>query len=216
MKLKKLLIASAVVAAVAGAMSTAAFAEEYDLGLQWNAETKTVTVTKNPTFEGDKTMVVIPCNEDGGLKTEINEEDIKQIDQKADGYTDIKFTDLAPGKYEVRIGGDGHLYSAIFEVKGEAGDSPYYDDGTVLLGNANLQGGIDGSDALLVMDYATGKRDGWTKDQLQAMDVNESTDGVDANIDSEDALVILDYSVGDRSVLGEKTIAEREIFVPVE
>ena len=176
MKLKKLLIASAVVAAVAGAMSTAAFAEEYDLGLQWNAETKTVTVTNNPTFEGDKTMIVIPCDEDGGLKTEINEEDIKQIDQKADGYTDIKFTDLAPGKYEVRIGGDGNLYSATFTVGG-GGDNPNYDDGTRLLGDTNNSKDITPADATVALRYAAGElsvADG--KDTLQAMDMNDSGD----------------------------------------
>lgn len=213
MKLKKLLIASAVVAAVAGAMSTAAFAEGDFVATYENG---TVTLGAYTEIATDNTMVIVDTGADGEKLTEINEENIHQINQQAGAYTAIPVGELAPGKYEVRIGGDGNLYSAIFEVKGEAGDSPYYDDGTVLLGNANLQGGIDGSDALLVMDYATGKRDGWTKDQLQAMDVNESTDGVGANIDSEDALIILDYSVGDRSVLGEKTIAERKIFVPVE
>lgn len=210
MKLKKLLIASAVVAAVAGAMSTAAFAAEYDLGLQWNAEKKTVTVTNNPTFEGDKTMVVIPCDEDGGLKTEINQEDIKQIDQKADGYTDIKFTDLAPGKYEVRIGGDGNLYSEIFEVKGEAGDSPYYDDGTRLVGDVEKDGTIALDDATMILTELV-KSTVTDKDTLQAMDVID-----DGSIALDDGTAVLQHLVSANDYLGTKTIAEKEYFVAVE
>lgn len=179
MKLKKLLIASAVVAAVAGAMSTAAFAAEYDLGLQWNAETKTVTVTKNPTFEGDKTMVVIPCDEDGGLKTEINQEDIKQIDQKADGYTDIKFTDLAPGKYEVRIGGDGNLYSATFTVGGS----------TRLVGDASGDGTINTSDASRAMNHAM-LLETLVGDDLKAADVTR-----DSAVNTTDASEIMNYAM---------------------
>ena len=202
MKLKKLLIASAVVAAVAGAMSTAAFAEEYDLGLQWNAETKTVTVTNNPTFEGDKTMVVIPCNEDGGLKTEINEEDIKQIDQKADGYTDIKFTDLAPGKYEVRIGGDGHLYSETFTVGG-GGDHPYPDI-TRILGDVNNDGGADVQDATAILNHLS-LVDILEGESYIAADAND-----DGSVDVQDATDIMNFvSLIDSSVDNIKTVADK-------
>lgn len=209
MKLKKLLIASAVVAAVAGAMSTAAFAEGDFVATYENG---TVTLGAYTEIATDNTMVIVDTGADGEKLTEINEENIHQINQQAGAYTAIPVGELAPGKYEVRIGGDGNLYSAIFEVKGEAGDSPYYDDGTVLLGNASLdsEGTIDSEDVLIVLDYTVGERD-YTKDQLQAMDVNEST-----NIDSEDVLIVLDYTVGVRTILGEKTIGERTEFVSVD
>lgn len=207
MKLKKLLIASAVVAAVAGAMSTAAFAEEHDLGLQWNAETKTVTVTNNPTFEGDKTMIVIPCDEDGGLKTEINQEDIKQIDQKAGGYTDIKFTDLAPGKYEVRIGGDGNLYSEIFEVKGEVDPDNPYADSTRLLGNVNDDENIDEFDATTILDYVVGYAE-LEGEKLEAADADDNGEP-----NEFDATTILDYVVGYNDSLGDKQVKDKKYYV---
>lgn len=211
MKLKKLLIASAVVAAVAGAMSTAAFAEEYDLGLQWNAETKTVTVTNNPTFEGDKTMIVIPCDEDGGLKTEINEEDIKQIDQKADGYTDIKFTDLAPGKYEVRIGGDGNLYSEIFEVKGEVDPDNPYADSTRLLGDVTGEGEINPTD-LSSLANSLAQITVLEGEDLEAADANDS-----GEVNPTDLSALANYlaNIDNVTVDGVKTVGEKTNYVTI-
>ena len=208
MKLKKILLASAIVASLAGIMATSSFAEEAKMTATWDAASKSVIIENCPTAAARKTLLVLTTNKDGSQLTNVAEENIKQIDEQTDAYTKVPVGDLADGTYEVRVGGDGTIAYAMFTV-GTSG-SKYYDNGTVLLGDANCNGEIASNDALIALDYVVGEKN-VTKDTLQAIDANEN-----GEIASNDALIILDYVVGDRSVLGTKTIAEKQNFVPVE
>ena len=208
MKLKKILLASAIVASLAGIMATSSFAAEAKMTATWDAASKSVIIENCPTAAARKTLLVLTTNKDGSQLTNVAEENIKQIDEQTDAYTKVPVGDLADGTYEVRVGGDGTIAYAMFTV-GTSG-SKYYDNGTVLLGDANCNGEIASNDALIALDYVVGEKN-VTKDTLQAIDANEN-----GEIASNDALIILDYVVGDRSVLGTKTIAEKQNFVPVE
>lgn len=204
MRLKRMLFVSAAVAAMTGIMATGALAAE-DMTATWNAETQSVEIT-GCTDKGDaNTILVLATADDGSVLTEVTESDIKQINEQSDAYTTVKVGELPAGTYEVRVGGDGTIQSTTFTVGSV--DNPYYDDGTVLLGDANGNGQIVADDALIGLDYTVGNTD-VSKDTLQALDTNENT-----QIASDDVLLILDYTVGDTSVLGEKTIGEREHFV---
>ena len=179
MKLKKLLIASAVVAAVAGAMSTAAFAEgDFDV----TYEDGTVTLGAYTEIATDNTMVIVDTAEDGSRLSEINEENIHQINQQAGAYTVIPVGELAPGKYEVRIGGDGNLYSATFTVGG-GGES------TRLLGDASGDGAINTSDASLAMNHAM-LLETLVGDDFKAADVTR-----DSTVNTTDASEIMNYAM---------------------
>ena len=206
MRLGKLLIVSAAVAALAGVMATGAFAAE----ISAEYADGVVTISNCPTFEGDKTLLVLNTGEEGEALTSVTENDIKQIDQQADGYTDVVVGDLPAGTYEVRVGGDGNIATCLFEVEGETPENPYYTDGTVLIGDATCNGEINGEDALVVADYTIGTTD-VSKDALQAMDTTEN-----GQIAGEDALIIVDYTVGNATSIGTKTIGERTTFVEVE
>lgn len=205
MRLGKLLIVSAAVAALAGVMATGAFAAEISAEYAGGV----VTISNCPTFEGDKTLLVLNTGEEGEALTSVTENDIKQIDQQADGYTDVVVGDLPAGTYEVRVGGDGNIATCLFEVRGETPENPNYTDGTRLVGDVTGEGDIAVDDAIIVIDYTVGSSAA-SKDALQAMDV---TDEGDVAVD--DAIAIVDYTVGGNTELGTKTIAEKANFVDV-
>lgn len=204
MKLKKLLIASAVVAAVAGAMSTAAFAEDAFVATYENG---TVAIGEYAEIKTDNTMVIVDTGADGEKLTEINEENIHQINQQAGAYTAIPVGELAPGKYEVRIGGDGNLYSAIFEVKGEVDPDNPYADSTRLLGNVNDDENIDEFDATTILDYVVGYAE-LEGEKLEAADADDSGEP-----NEFDATTILDYVVGYNDSLGDKQVKDKTNYV---
>lgn len=176
MKLKKLLIASAVVAAVAGAMSTAAFAEgDFDV----TYKNGTVTLGAYTEIATDNTMVIVDTGADGEKLTEINEENIHQINQQAGAYTVIPVGELEDGTYEVRIGGDGNLYSATFTVGGS----------TRLVGDASGDGTINTSDASRAMNHAM-LLETLVGDDLKAADVTR-----DSAVNTTDASEIMNYAM---------------------
>ena len=109
MKLKKILLASAIVASLAGIMATSSFAEEAKMTATWDAASKSVIIENCPTAAARKTLLVLTTNTDGSLLTTVAEENIKQIDEQADAYTKVPIGDIADGIYEVRVGGDGSL-----------------------------------------------------------------------------------------------------------
>jgi hypothetical protein len=207
MKLKKFLLASAIVAAMTGIVATGALA--VDLDCTWDAETESVVIANCPDTAAVKTLLVLDTAEDDALLTTVTKDDIKQIDEQAKAYTTVKVGPLEDGVYEVRVGGDGSISSGTFKVSSVNEDLPY-DDGTILLGDANRNGEIASNDALVGLNYTIGVTD-LDRDVLQALDTNEN-----GEIASNDVLLILNYTIGDSSVLGTKTISEREVFVPVD
>ena len=208
MKLKKILLASAIVASLAGIMATSSFAAEAKMTATWDADSKSVIIENCPTAAARKTLLVLTTNKDGSQLTNVAEENIKQIDEQADAYTKVPVGDLADGTYEVRVGGDGTIAYAMFTV-GTSG-SKYYDDGTVLLGDANGNGEIAVDDATIALRYTTGVKN-ISKNALQSIDTNDN-----GEVAVDDATIILRYTTGDKSVLGTKTISQKSNFVPVE
>lgn len=206
MKLKKLLIASAVVAAVAGAMSTAAFAEGDFVATYENG---TVTLGAYTEIATDNTMVIVDTGADGEKLTEINEENIHQINQQAGAYTAIPVGELAPGKYEVRIGGDGNLYSAIFEVKGEVDPDNPYADSTRLVGDPSGDSKINNTDATYVINHVVSSSL-LTGESLQAADIND-----DAKVNNTDATYVVNYVVGSdtATIDGVKVVGDKANYV---
>ena len=216
MKLKKILLASATVAAFSAVMSISALAAntitpEYTPATA--TKTAVVTVADAPVFtDGSSYTMLILNTNNGAVLTTIANTDIKQIGEEPVTYKNVEIPvgDLTAGAtYEVRMGGDGNLWTGTFTVPKATPDNPYYTDGTTLLGDANLNGEIAGNDAMIALDYTVGVKD-VSKDVLQALDVNDN-----GEIAGNDAMLILDYTVGDRTVIGTKTIAEKTNFVPV-
>lgn len=208
MKLKKLLIASAVVAAVAGAMSTAAFAADAFVATYENG---TVAIGEYAEIKTDNTMVIVDTGADGEKLTEINEENIHQINQQAGAYTAIPVGELAPGKYEVRIGGDGNLYSAIFEVKGEVDPDNPYADSTRLLGDVTGEGEINPTD-LSSLANSLAQITVLEGEDLEAADANDS-----GEVNPTDLSALANYlaNIDNVTVDGVKTVGEKTNYVTI-
>ena len=205
MKLKKILLASAIVASLAGIMATSSFAEEAKMTATWDADSKSVIIENCPTAAARKTLLVLTTNTDGSQLTNVAEENIKQIDEQTDAYTKVPVGDLADGTYEVRVGGDGTIAYAMFTV-GTSG-SKYYDDGTRMVGDADNSKDLTSGDAAAILIYCSTLADK-DKDTLQAMDADDSGD-----ITSGDASKVLVTLAGGGADLG--TISEKTNFVPV-
>lgn len=208
MKLKKILFVSAAVAAMTGVMATGALAA--DITAEWNAETQSVVITGAEDKGDANTILVLATDEDGSVLTEVTESDIKQINEQSDAYTTVKVGDLPAGTYEVRVGGDGTIDSALFNVGG--GDSPYYDDGTVLVGDADLDGGIGITDASTIA-AALATNTYTSKDAQQAADADD-----DGGVGITDATAIANYIAGnvDEDLqLGTKTLADKTNYIEI-
>lgn len=208
MKLKKILFVSAAVAAMTGVMATGALAA--DITAEWNAETQSVVITGAEDKGDANTILVLATDEDGSVLTEVTESDIKQIDEQSDAYTTVKVGDLPAGTYEVRVGGDGTVDSALFNVG--SGDSPYYDDGTVLVGDADLDGGIGITDASTIA-AALATNTYTSKDAQQAADADD-----DGGVGITDATAIANYIAGnvDEDLqLGTKTLADKTNYIEI-
>lgn len=206
MKLKKILFVSAAVAAMAGVMATGALADE-TMSATWNAETQSVDIV-GCTDKGDaNTILVLATDDEGKVLTSVTQDDIKQIDEQSDAYTTVKVGDLPAGTYEVRVGGDGTLQSALFTVSGDP-DNPYADS-TRLIGDVNDSGAVDIFDVPGITNHAT-KLSILTGESLQAADANDNGDA-----DIFDVSEVVSYSVKLPSKIdGVTTIAEKENYVP--
>ena len=206
MRLGKLLIVSAAVAALAGVMATGAFAAE----ISAKYADGVVTISNCPTFEGDKTLLVLNTGEEGEALTSVTENDIKQIDQQADGYTDVVVGDLPAGTYEVRVGGDGNIATCLFEVVGEVDPENPWADSTRLLGNVDGAGLIDNTDVIYVINHNVGNSILEGED-LQAADADDS-----GEVNNTDAVTIQNYLVGNdtTTIDGVKTVADKDKYVP--
>ena len=193
MKFKKILLASAIVASLAGIMATSSFAEEAKMTATWDAASKSVIIENCPTAAARKTLLVLTTNTDGSLLTTVAEENIKQIDEQADAYTKVPIGDIADGTYEVRVGGDGTIASALFTVGQKS---------TRLLGDVTGDSSIDINDASGIIGHITGvSLEGIA---LKAADVNKDT-----SVDVNDASAVVGYVVGMRDVIdGTTTVSE--------
>ena len=205
MKLKKILFVSAAVAAMTGVMATGALAA--DITAEWNAETQSVVITGAEDKGDANTILVLATNEDGSVLTEVTESDIKQINEQSDAYTTVKVGDLPAGTYEVRVGGDGTVDSALFNV-GSNPDNPYADS-TRLIGDVDGLSGINGTDVTYVLNHATSVSS-LTGESLQAADVND-----DGAANGTDATYLINYTVGvdTTTIDGEKTVGDKTVYV---
>ena len=215
MKLKKILLASAIVASLAGIMATGAFAEEDTFNAVWNPETNSVDITgcKAPAEGGRKTVLVVNTKDgtDGAILDTISETDIMQIDEQGTAYTSVYVgpDKLTEGKYyEIRIGGDGTLQRMAFLVPKKSTNP--YENSTRLIGDVDGNGGIGLSDAGLVINHELGTAI-LTGESLQAGDVDGNL-----GVGLSDAGYIINYELGaDTSTInGKKTVADRTEYVP--
>lgn len=208
MKLKKILLASAIVASLAGIMATSSFAEEAKMTATWDAASKSVIIENCPTAAARKTLLVLTTNKDGSQLTNVAEENIKQIDEQTDAYTKVPVGDLADGTYEVRVGGDGTIAYAMFTVS-TAPDNPYKNS-TRLIGDIDGNGSIGLSDAGLAINHELGTAT-LTGESLQAGDVDGNL-----GVGLSDAGYIISYELGtDTSTIdGKKTVADRTEYIP--
>lgn len=214
MKLKKILFASATVAAFSAVMSISALAAN-TITPQYTAATDTktavVTVADAPVFtDGSSYTMLILNTNNGAVLTTIANTDIKQIGEESVTYKNVEIPvgDLTAGAtYEVRMGGNGELWTGTFEVPKATPDNPYKDS-TRLLGDADDTSGINNFDAIQVADHLV--ENVVLKDEyLEAADAND--DGV---IDNFDPIAIADYIVeNDTETLGTKTVAQKTNYV---
>lgn len=209
MKLKKILLASAIVASLAGIMATGAFAAEAKMTATWDADSKSVIIENCPTAAARKTLLVLTTNTDGSLLTTVAEENIKQIDEQADAYTKVPIGDIADGKYEVRVGGDGTIASATFKVASKTDPENPYKDCTRLLGK------IDDSDPLINNFDVIAAADHVVENEILEGEYLEAADADDNGVvDNFDVIAIADYVVeNDTETLGEKTVAQKTNYV---
>ncbi len=201
MKLKKILLASAIVASLAGIMATSSFAAEAKMTATWDAASKSVIIENCPTAAARKTLLVLTTNTDGSLLTTVAEENIKQIDEQADAYTKVPIGDVADGTYEVRVGGDGTIASALFTVGKKS---------TRLLGDVDGSTVINIGDTTPIINHILGT--GLTGESLQAADTTD--DGI---VNIGDTTPIINYVLGeDSTVDGIKTISDKTTQVVEE
>lgn len=207
MNFKKLFAATAFAAAVTTAFAVSAFAET-TMTATYNKEAGTITIANAPTLN-PATLLVLTTDKDGKALTNIGNTDIKQIDEQDKEYTYSTVTvgELAEGTYEVRIGGDGSLTTAMFTVGGA--DSPY-DDPTRLLGDVDNDEHINMADTEGIINHFL-KAEELTGDDLQAADTDE-----DLHVNMADTEEIINYFLKTDTVLGTKTLADREEAIVVE
>lgn len=139
------------------------------------------------TGTSDKQYVVFLLSSNGTVPTESN---IAYIDQTG-GTTTIEFTlfpyQLEPGTYNVYLSGTDFSYTKVasFNVTNSWEEAPY------TLGDVNMDGRINISDALLILQDIVGVAD-LSEQQQNAANVDKSS----ASINVNDALKLLNYIVG--------------------
>ena len=216
MKLKKILLASAIVASLAGIMATSSFAED-TFNAVWNPETNSVDITgcTAPAEGGRKTVLVVNTKDgtDGTILDTISETDIMQIDEQGTAYTSVYVgpDKLTEGKYyEIRIGGDGTLQRKVFKATAKSTDPENpYKNCTRLLGKVDdSDEEISSFDVIATMDHIV-ENYPLEGEYLEAADADDN-----GEVDSFDVLTIMDYIVGnDTETLGKTTVADKANYV---
>ena len=139
-------------------------------------------------FTGSADQYVVFLLGNGG--TVPTESNIEYIDQTG-GVTTINFTlfpyQLEVGEYNVYVSSTGGSYTKVasFSVTDSWEEAPY------TLGDVNMDGKINISDALLILQDIVGAVD-LNEQQQQAANVDKSN----ASINVNDALKLLNYIVG--------------------
>ena len=193
MKLKKILLASAIVASLAGIMATSSFAAD-TFNAVWNPETNSVDITgcTAPAEGGRKTVLVLETVDGkGSVLDTVAESNIMQIDEQGTAYTSVyvgpdKLT--AGNYYEIRIGGDGTLQRMVFQVGSQE---------KRILGDVNNDKDIDVLDVTPVVNHVLGNSV-LSGDDFKAADTNKDTD-----VDVLDVTPIVNYILGNPSNLGK-------------
>lgn len=197
MKMRKLfagLLATSIVAA-----GTSAFAAVPVGNIVETKDTETVSAALPAEGKsGQMTVIVVKLaapaegSETVTVPADISDNDIYYIDQAEytadDMFADLKLkAGLKVGDYfMVRVGGENvketGIAEAVYQVVADAPPAPVY-----TLGDVDTTVGIDGNDALTILNYLS-KKITLTEDKLLAADV-DATVGIDGN----DALTILNY-----------------------
>lgn len=191
MKLKKILLASAIVASLAGIMATSSFAED-TFNAVWNPETNSVDITgcTAPAEGGRKTVLVLETVDgEGSVLETVGETNIMQIDEQGEAYTSVYVgaDKLTAGKYyEIRIGGDGTLQRKVFLVGAKR-----------LLGDVDNNERINASDITPIVNHIL-KNSQLTGDDFKAADTDKNT-----RVNASDITPIVNYILKNPSDLGD-------------
>lgn len=178
-KLSKTLLSVAAVTAVSAAMAASAMA----MTATYDAETGMVTLSDVASTGDSQTLLVVGGDSVGAT---VATEDIKQIDQDDTGvsFATVPVGQLDDGTYEVRIGGNGEIQRATFNV---GGVQPGGETKTIMVGDVNWTEDVDALDALAVARYAA-----------KATTLTEKTGEVYQVAGSEDT-----YTIGDVNTSGD-------------
>lgn len=218
MKLKKILLASATVAAFSAVMSISALAANYDLtgSITYTpadgATPAYVTVANAPEFtDGSSYTMLILNTNNGATLTTIANTDIKQIGEEPVTYKNVKIPvgDLTEdATYEVRMGGNGELWTGTFKVPKAVDDNPYADS-TRLLGDVTGEGEINITDVSNIAN-AVAKVATLGGEVLEAADAND-----DGSLNISDVSAVANHvaKVDLSTVNGKKTVAEKSNYL---
>lgn len=195
MKLRKILMAGAIVSSMVLAMTTAAFAD-YDLTVSHNAG---VVSVDSGIAAGDRqlTVLIVPVGKDVNVAAE----DILYINQEAysaDVFKSmgVKGGTLADGEYLVKVGSE-NVADGIKVGLLTISTTPI--GRTLQLGDVDFADGVQANDALAIMNVVAGSRT-LTGDAAKVADVDQA-DGIQAN----DALAVMNCVAGTRT-LGTITV----------
>lgn len=180
-KFSKLFLSCAAVAAVTAAVATSAMAAA-DITATYTAagENETaakLTIDASGYTADQKTLLVL---KPGVTLDNVAEDKVVQIDQNASIVEVALPADLDDGVYNVYMGGDGEIHTATFRV----GDAS-----SVLIGDADQDGYVDGGDATAILKYTVSAFT-FTGDGEAAADADQ-----DGYVDGGDATAILKYTV---------------------
>ena len=179
-------VASVSAVAMAMAISASAMTASYADGV--------VTLSDVNSTGTSQTLLVLDTVD---LET-VAAENIKQIDQKDDGtsFVTVPVGELSNGIYEVRIGGDGTIQKATFEV----GSAVVGEE--VQMGDVNLDTTVNGSDINPVIQHVVGNATLEGKSFFVA-DVNSDT-----TVNGSDINPIIQHIVGNSTLPKANYIAE--------
>lgn len=193
-KFTKLFLSCAAVAAVTAAVATSAMAAEKTLTATYNeptdatAATTTVTIACNSTDEVQTLLILKP----GADKTNIDTQKILQIDQQDAKIATATIPVLDEekeedkGTYTVLVGGkSGDIYMGTFTIGAEP----------VLVGEVDGNGRITQTDAVSILQYASGDTTAIADEYLPAA---YYCDG-NKRVTQTDAVNVLQYASGDKT-----------------
>ena len=213
MKLKKILLASATVAAFSAVMSISALAAntitpEYTPATA--TKTAVVTVADAPVFtDGSSYTMLILNTNNGAVLTTIANTDIKQIGEEPVTYKNVEIPvgDLTAGAtYEVRMGGDGNLWTGTFTVPKATPDNPWASS-TRKLGDVAKDDKITLADTVPIINHYL-ESTLLTGEDLQSADVTD-----DGKITLGDTVPIINYQLDIDKSLDGKTVATKSTYV---